>query len=607
MPSEEIARHLARLEGADLVRLRAVAPDLEYWFRHTLVHETAYDTLLRHHRRQLHRVVGEALEHTYPDRLEELAPWLGHHFAEAGDARAVRYLMLAGDADARVYAYAEAVGHYGRALETAKGLEAEGASPGDPGLAQIHTRLGHALEMGGRFDEALQTYDEMSSAARERDDRELELASLVARGLLQSTPSTAYAPDQAMAASEKALALARELGDRASEARILWIFSLVHLFTDRPKRAVEYGEESLAIARELGLQEQQAYSLHNLSMARLVLGDTVRASAGLNEAGEMWHELGNQPMLAESMYLLAYSHYFKGDLDRSLQLSEQADRICQECHNLWGRSCSLAILGTTSLELGQVGQAVQALDQSVRFGEQAGFLPAQAGYRADLAWAYATLGMPEQGLELARAAVAQAKAQLPEYKPYTLATLARVWLLMGDLAQAEAAIREARVDFNPDSFHTAAPVVLALAEGELLLSQGKPAQATQVADELLARLIQLGMTVFVPDVLYLKGLALMGLGTESIEGAAEAFYRARDIAQAMKSHRASWRILNSLGEMELRRGDVAAGESLKAQARRLIDEMAGQAGAPDLQAAVLRLGLADPALAVRARGRDDAG
>jgi predicted ATPase len=79
-----IAAHLATLETSGLSRLAQIEPEIEYLFRHALVQEAAYETILKADRRVLHRVVGEALERLYPDRLTELAPILGQHFAEAG-------------------------------------------------------------------------------------------------------------------------------------------------------------------------------------------------------------------------------------------------------------------------------------------------------------------------------------------------------------------------------------------------------------------------------------------------------------------------------------------------------------------------------------------
>src|SRR5205085_5108473 len=77
---------LQTLEGSGLIRLVDSYPELEYLFRHALLQEVTYHTLVKQDRRRLHLVVGETLERTYPERSADLAAVLARHFAEAGDA-----------------------------------------------------------------------------------------------------------------------------------------------------------------------------------------------------------------------------------------------------------------------------------------------------------------------------------------------------------------------------------------------------------------------------------------------------------------------------------------------------------------------------------------
>jgi predicted ATPase len=88
---------LDTLEAKGLIRLAAYRPELEYLFRHWLVQDAAYGSLLKQERRELHLLVGKALEVLYPDRLVELAGVLALHFEQAGDTdKAIEYLVAAG-------------------------------------------------------------------------------------------------------------------------------------------------------------------------------------------------------------------------------------------------------------------------------------------------------------------------------------------------------------------------------------------------------------------------------------------------------------------------------------------------------------------------------
>jgi ABC-type transport system substrate-binding protein/class 3 adenylate cyclase len=108
---------LSELQRLDLVVEERRRPTPEYRFRHGLVQEAAYSSLLEKRRRELHLIVGTALEEIQSEELSEAYGLLAHHFAEAGEPkRAARYLVDAGNAARAVYADEEAITHYRRAL-----------------------------------------------------------------------------------------------------------------------------------------------------------------------------------------------------------------------------------------------------------------------------------------------------------------------------------------------------------------------------------------------------------------------------------------------------------------------------------------------------------
>ena len=66
-----LLRQLNKLESAGLVSIAQIEPDLEYLFRHALVREAAYSSLLSVDAKELHLAVGEAREQVYPDKIDE--------------------------------------------------------------------------------------------------------------------------------------------------------------------------------------------------------------------------------------------------------------------------------------------------------------------------------------------------------------------------------------------------------------------------------------------------------------------------------------------------------------------------------------------------------
>ena len=89
---------LARLVDAGLVFQRGTPPSAEYQFKHALVQDTAYGTLLRRTRQHLHARIAATLEERFPDRVAREPELLAHHFAEAQQTeRAIEYWLKAGE------------------------------------------------------------------------------------------------------------------------------------------------------------------------------------------------------------------------------------------------------------------------------------------------------------------------------------------------------------------------------------------------------------------------------------------------------------------------------------------------------------------------------
>jgi tetratricopeptide (TPR) repeat protein len=111
---------LGRLEASGLIQIAALQPELEYLFRHALVQEAAYASLLKQDRRSLHKAAAEAILQLHPDRERELSGVLAMHLEAAGDnARAAEYYVTAGDHALERFANRESVNFYRKALALA--------------------------------------------------------------------------------------------------------------------------------------------------------------------------------------------------------------------------------------------------------------------------------------------------------------------------------------------------------------------------------------------------------------------------------------------------------------------------------------------------------
>ena len=109
---------LGALEASGLIQVAAVQPELEYLFRHALVQDAAYSSLLKQDRRSLHKLAAETLLSLYPERRRELAAVIAMHFEQAGDrGNAAEHLIVAGEHALERFAQREAVSFFARSAE----------------------------------------------------------------------------------------------------------------------------------------------------------------------------------------------------------------------------------------------------------------------------------------------------------------------------------------------------------------------------------------------------------------------------------------------------------------------------------------------------------
>ena len=177
-PAAELEAGLDRLTEAGLLFCRGVAPQSTYLFKHALVQDAAYGTLLRASRQELHARIAAALEQHFPDSVERQPELLAHHLTAAADAqRAVDQWLEAGRHAAERLAYLEAIRHFDRGLAILPALP-EGT---DRDGCEIELQLARGLSLltteGFISAEAAGAYSRARQLAENRSDpRQLFMA-----------------------------------------------------------------------------------------------------------------------------------------------------------------------------------------------------------------------------------------------------------------------------------------------------------------------------------------------------------------------------------------------------------------------------------------------
>ena len=236
VPKERLTGSLQALVAADLIVGRGQPPDAVYSFKHALVQDTAYGSLLRDRRRALHQQVAEGLERDADGAMAE-PELLAYHFAEAGIAdRAIDYHLNAAERAMARCALAEMVSHLRR------GLGLLGSLPQSP----------------------------------ETSRRELLLQVALGRGLIDQVGS---ASEQGHAAFLRARELSRELDNTEFLLPVLYGLQVYHFARSEPAVVSRYASEILELGRRTGDRQVTVLGERVAGSAYLVLGRFAEARA----------------------------------------------------------------------------------------------------------------------------------------------------------------------------------------------------------------------------------------------------------------------------------------------------------------------------------------
>ena len=141
---------LGELKALEIIYEQGLLPEPAYIFKHAVIQDVAYSSLLKERRRELHRAVGGAIEELYPDRLADHYQELAHHFVNGEDwPKAFEYLIRTGDRAKDAFANQTALDSYARALEVASRVS---PPPAPRRIMDIYQRRGQIWRLMSRPD-----------------------------------------------------------------------------------------------------------------------------------------------------------------------------------------------------------------------------------------------------------------------------------------------------------------------------------------------------------------------------------------------------------------------------------------------------------------------
>jgi eukaryotic-like serine/threonine-protein kinase len=423
---------LNTLESAGLLRLVAVQPELEYLFRHALVQDAAYASLLKQDRKQLHLAVGEALERLYPEQRDEQAATLAYHFERAEvRERAVHYLARAGDRARDGYANAEAIAFYQAAIsqiEQALNQAVEQSERWRRKLASLFESLADVIELTGQHEAARRAYDQALAAQAQLARPEwVEQARVYRKIGFVLTVSRQHAEaHQAWDEGERALerfSSVRATPERTSARWREWIEIQVeriwsHYWQFHKEEMERLCEKLMPVMEQYGTPAHRARVLTVLAMMRfqrervVCSAETLAiAEAALTAA----RDAGNLGIIFDAQFYVGFLHLWRRELDQAEAQFRPARVLAERI----GDAIRLSRVVTYQMLLarmrGQVGETRSHIPQVLELAWVGRMTNYTYTAKACLAWLAWREGDLAEAREQARAGLELLQGPLADY------------------------------------------------------------------------------------------------------------------------------------------------------------------------------------------------
>jgi predicted ATPase/class 3 adenylate cyclase len=448
----DLAVALGRLGDAGLVFARGAPPEATYLFKHALVRDAAYASLLRRRRGELHARIAAALETDFPDIVEAQPERVAQHYTEAGlAAQAIAYWQRAGERAAARSANPEAISHFTTGIELLKSL------PETPEHTQqaltLYTALGAALvtAKGLGAPEVEHAYTQAHALCQKVGETPELVPVLFGLhrfyvGRLQL--HTAREIDETL------LRLAQRAEDPALAVIAHYALGMTSLFLGALPAARLHLEEAIAryapdqrraLVFRIGQDPGITCRMH-AALLLWLLGYPEQAQARLHEALALAHELPHPYSLAQARCWAAYVYQFRWDVPAVHEQAEAAAALSiEQGFQFWAaagtilRGWALAMQGQGQAGMAEVCQGIAAYRAT-----EASLLLAY--YCTLLAEVSAHLGHPEDGLQALVEAHTLMEQQEERYWEAEVCRLRGVLLLRqpgASQAEAEAWVQRA--------------------------------------------------------------------------------------------------------------------------------------------------------------------
>lgn len=392
--------------------------ELRYIFRHSLLREAAYSMQLRTRLQQLHRLIAEAIERLYGDKLEERYVDLAFHYEQADvPNKTCMYLQKAAEYARRNFQNQQALEFYEKLLHKLRNAKYDQ-------VQQIQTLLskGRVLELIGEWDECEAVYREALDLAKELRDVLLLGATnnslgqlLLLKGDYESANQYLHRSEQLFESVENpegivqvkgnlgnlyfrqgdydkakryfqdSIRLGRNLDPPQVDARIVANLGLTFMNRGEFQEGIRHQLEQLAVC-EANKDKQGAATINTfLGIVYLEQGDFAEALSSFKRGLQLSEELGNKHLVSIAIGNIGIVYERQGHYDQAMEHYIDDLELCEQLGDKQGTAIALGLIGQLLNIQGDFYKAIEYLQKSLMISEE-------LNYRKGIAKAVNTLG-----------------------------------------------------------------------------------------------------------------------------------------------------------------------------------------------------------------------
>ncbi len=538
---EGLIRELKQLE---IIYEQGLLAEAGYVFKHAVIQDVAYQSLLRERRKELHRAVACAIEELYPERLAEHYEELAHHFFQAEEwQKALEYSALAGERAGRAFANVEARKHYARAVAATERL---GAAMPAAGSAVVRAKYAGVLSVLGEYALAVEEYG-------------------------------------------RALDLARRAGDRRGEIDILVGMGAAHVFAHRPEPALLQFDEALALARDVGDLGYQAFCHgQRLLVHAAGWGRLVETAEDIEQALRLLPEITDPKRRAETLIWPGHVLQWRGDFTRAVDCLREAAELAEREHAGFAFGQAVWMLGHAKAATGNYDEALAWYRRLSEYAFAAGDTVLMARAHNPVGGVHLELFDTDEAIRLCQEGdeIAQKVFPWPEPRGHALVKIALAHLQRGEHGCAEEFLQRAWSLLDLDAWaQWRWHIPLLRARGELALTEGRREEAWDFAVQSLEMATSTGSRKHVARAQSLQGDILAAAGR--FDEAARTLHASVRLAESLATPREIWMGRAALAKVLGHLGREREAEAELAGAAKTIEAIASRLTTPRLRQSFL--------------------